>query len=55
MLLSKVEAISVDQGLGGRMLDYGTIVVVGSGGTRESFESIAGPLDFRRAVQSATL
>ncbi len=55
MLLSKVEAISVDQGLAGRMLDYGTIVVVGSGGTRESFERIAGPLEFRRAVQSATL
>ncbi|MEI8298508.1 MAG: PH domain-containing protein [Pseudomonadota bacterium] len=55
MLLNKVEAISVDQGLGGRLLDYGTIVVVGSGGTREPFERIAGPLEFRRAVQAATL
>jgi uncharacterized membrane protein YdbT with pleckstrin-like domain len=55
MLLSKVEAISVDQGLGGRLFDYGTIVVVGSGGTREPFERIAGPLEFRRAVQAATL
>ena len=31
------------------------IVVVGSGGTREAFERIAGPLEFRRAVQAATL
>ena len=55
MLLGKVEAISVDQGIGGRVFGYGTIVVVGSGGTREAFERIAGPLEFRRAVQAATL
>jgi len=54
MLLSKVEAISVDQTLLGRLLGYGTIVVVGTGGTQEPFERIAGPLEFRRAVQAAT-
>jgi uncharacterized membrane protein YdbT with pleckstrin-like domain len=54
MLLIKVEAIAVDQSLGGRLFGYGTIVVVGTGGTRESFENIADPLEFRRAVQAAT-
>jgi uncharacterized membrane protein YdbT with pleckstrin-like domain len=54
MLLIKVEAISVDQSITGRVFGYGTIVVVGTGGTRETFENIADPLEFRRAVQAAT-
>ncbi len=51
-LLSKVEAISVDQTVWGRMLGYGTITIVGTGGTRETFERIAAPLEFRRQVQT---
>lgn len=50
-MLSKVEGISVDQGLAGRLFNYGTITVTGTGGTRESFEHIAAPLEFRRQVQ----
>ena len=51
-LLGKVEAIVVEQGIGGRLLDYGTIVVTGTGGTRERFDRIAAPLEFRRQVQA---
>jgi membrane protein YdbS with pleckstrin-like domain len=51
-LLSKVEAISVDQGIPGRVLGYGTIVLTGTGGTEESFPRIAAPLEFRRQIQS---
>ena len=51
-LLGRVEAIAVEQGIGGRLLDYGTIVVTGTGGTRERFDRIAAPLDFRREVQA---
>lgn len=51
-MLSKVEGISVDQGIIGRLLNYGTIVVTGTGGTREPFTDIANPLEFRRRVQS---
>jgi len=54
LLLTKVETISVDQGILGRILDYGTIVVVGTGGTKEPFKSISNPLEFRRQVQAAT-
>jgi uncharacterized membrane protein YdbT with pleckstrin-like domain len=54
ILLSKVEAIAVDQSLLGRMFGYGDIVVTGSGGTRETFAQIQAPLEFRRAVQSVT-
>jgi uncharacterized membrane protein YdbT with pleckstrin-like domain len=54
ILLSKVEAIAVDQSLLGRMFGYGDIAVTGSGGTRETFQQIQAPLEFRRAVQSVT-
>ena len=51
-LLSKIEAIGVDQTLLGRMLGFGTITIVGTGGTRETFDRIAAPLEFRRQVQA---
>jgi len=51
--LAKVESIGVDQSLLGRLLSYGTIVVVGTGGTREPFKDIADPMGFRRAVNEA--
>lgn len=54
LLLSKVEAIAVHQSLAGRMLDYGDIVLTGSGGTKEPFGSIQSPLAFRNAVQAAS-
>ena len=51
ILLSKVEGIGVEQGLGGKILGYGTIVVTGTGGTHERFKNIAGPFEFRKRVQ----
>jgi uncharacterized membrane protein YdbT with pleckstrin-like domain len=51
ILLQKVEGIGVDQGIPGRVFSYGTIVVTGTGGTRESFAKIADPLAFRRHIQ----
>jgi uncharacterized membrane protein YdbT with pleckstrin-like domain len=54
LLLNKIEAITVDQSLLGRLFGYGDIVVTGSGGTREAFSHIQSPLEFRRAVQSVS-
>ncbi len=54
LLHSKVETISVYQGLLGKLLGYGDIVVTGSGGTREEFKAIASPLELRRSVQAAS-
>jgi uncharacterized membrane protein YdbT with pleckstrin-like domain len=51
-LLSKIEAIGVDQGIVGRLLDYGSITITGTGGTEESFPRISAPLEFRRQIQS---
>lgn len=53
MNLSKVESVNVDQSILGRVFGYGTISVIGTGGTRESFTNIAAPLLFRKAFQEA--
>ena len=52
-MLAKVEGVGVDQSLSGRLLGFGTIVVTGTGGTKEEFDRIADPLEFRRQVQAA--
>ena len=44
----------LNQSFMGRIFGYGDIVVTGSGGTREVFRHIEGPLEFRRAVQSVS-
>jgi len=51
MLLNKVESIEVSETAGGRMLGYGTIVIIGTGGTSEPFHKVAHPLEFRSQVQ----
>jgi membrane protein YdbS with pleckstrin-like domain len=51
LLLNKVETIEVSETPAGRMLGYGTIVVIGTGGTHESFPKVAHPLEFRSQVQ----
>ena len=49
--LQRVESVSVDQTTIGRILGYGTITIIGTGGTREPFRRIAHPLEFRKAVE----
>src|SRR4029077_14793819 len=51
MLLNKVESIEVRETAYGRMRGYGTIVVIGTGGTPEPFHKVAHPLQFRSHVQ----
>ena len=51
MNLSKIESVNVDQTIMGRILGYGTITVIGTGGTRESFARISKPMEFRRVFQ----
>lgn len=50
-LLSKVEGIQVSQGLIGRIFNFGTIAVTGTGGSRERFSRIEKPMEFRKIVQ----
>ena len=48
--LNKVESLSVDQSIAGRIFNYGLILVRGTGGVSAPFSYIAAPLSFRKAV-----
>jgi uncharacterized membrane protein YdbT with pleckstrin-like domain len=52
LLLQKIESIGVNQPILGRILDYGTITVTGTGGTKEPFETIAEPMELRKRVNA---
>jgi uncharacterized membrane protein YdbT with pleckstrin-like domain len=55
LLLRQIEAISVDQTVTGRILNYGTVSLSGTGGVKETFHAIARPLEFRRAIQAQSV
>jgi len=50
MNLGKVESLHVNQGLLGRMLNYGDVTVVGTGSSLEPLRGISGPLELRRKL-----
>ena len=54
MNLSKIESVNVNQSVLGRLLGYGTIVVVGTGGSKEPFAVISAPLEFRKKFQEVS-
>jgi uncharacterized membrane protein YdbT with pleckstrin-like domain len=47
---AKIDMVDVDQSILGRILGYGTIMLRGSGGSRESIFDIAHPLAFRNYI-----
>jgi len=51
VLLNKVEGIQVNQGILGRILGFGSIIVTGTGGTKDPFHKISAPLEFRKRAQ----
>jgi uncharacterized membrane protein YdbT with pleckstrin-like domain len=53
MNLDKVETILVDQSILGRIFGYGTLEIVGTGGTREPFEQVADAMTFRKQFNEA--
>lgn len=55
LLLTKVESIGVQQGLTGRVLNFGDLTVTGTGGAREVFRGVRDPIGFRNHVQQASL
>jgi uncharacterized membrane protein YdbT with pleckstrin-like domain len=50
MNLNKVESLHVNQGLIGRILDYGDVTVVGTGASLEPLRGIARPLELRKKL-----
>jgi uncharacterized membrane protein YdbT with pleckstrin-like domain len=51
ILLQRVESIQVYQSIAGRIFNYGSIVISGTGGSKDPFYSIPDPLLFRRYAQ----
>lgn len=49
--LSKIESVNVSQSVLGRILGFGNIQIVGTGGTKEIFPNIRQPLLFRKKFQ----
>ena len=50
MNLDKVESVLVEQGLIGRMLDFGTVIVRGVGSGLEPIQRVASPLQLHRMI-----
>ncbi len=50
---SKIESIVEDQSIIGRIFNYGTLVIQGTGGGKEYLRNIANPLTFKKQAQSA--
>jgi uncharacterized membrane protein YdbT with pleckstrin-like domain len=48
--MDKVESVDVDQSVLGRVFNYGTVMVRGTGATLEPFRDIDRPIDFRNQV-----
>jgi uncharacterized membrane protein YdbT with pleckstrin-like domain len=53
MNLNRVESIQVEQGVLGRMFNFGTLIFSGTGTSHAPLDGIADPMGFRKAFISA--
>jgi len=53
MFLDKVESLNVEQSVAGRVFDYGTVTIRGTGATSETFANISAPLALRKNFMDA--
>ena len=51
--INKVESIQVDQGIVGRLFNFGTLVIAGAGTPQAPVAGISSPMDFRKAFIEA--
>lgn len=51
--VARIESVQVNQGVTGRLLNYGTIVFSGAGTPQASISHLSDPLGFRKAVVGA--
>lgn len=51
MQFNKIESVQIYQPFFGGILDYGTITITGTGGSKEKFSMIVNPFEFRKRVQ----
>ena len=50
MNMDKVESVQVDQSVLGRMFDFGTVQILGTGEGFEALRTIAGPMKLRNSI-----
>lgn len=55
MNLQKIETVNVEQSILGRLLGYGSLTLIGTGGTKERFHCINDPISFRKAFMEADI
>src|SRR5829696_7458968 len=48
--MAKIESVDVSQSILGRVFDFGTLTIRGTGETIEELRNIASPLQFRNAI-----
>lgn len=52
MNIDKVETVTVDQSVFGRLFDYGTVHIRGTGQSLEDLRRIARPIELRNAIET---
>lgn len=50
ILLPKIESVAVNQNLMGRLINFGTVTITGTGETLESFRAIGDPIEVRKKI-----
>ena len=48
---SKIETVDIRQSILGALLNYGSIIIIGTGGTKNFFQNISEPLTCRRNIE----
>ena len=54
MNMDKVESVQINQSILGRMLDYGTVTILGTGEGFETLRTIASPIELRNSITGTT-
>lgn len=55
IVYDKIESVDVFQNIIGRILGYGTVMIRGTGTTRDVFQYVVNPFKFRREVESVSV
>ena len=53
MNMDKVESVQVEQSILGRIFDYGTVTILGTGEGFETLRTIASPIELRNSITGA--
>jgi uncharacterized membrane protein YdbT with pleckstrin-like domain len=52
MKLSKIETVEIKQGILGRMLGYGNVVITGTGSSNVIIAKVSNPIDVKKKIDS---